>query len=46
MLDIQSMRKTESKPFDKWSDKEKMARFIAVAKANGGFSKKLIHLRY
>lgn len=39
MLDIQSMRKTESKPFDEWSDKEKMARFIAVAKADGGFFK-------
>ena len=39
MLDIQSMRKTESKPFELWSDKLKVAHFAAVVKATGGFFK-------
>lgn len=39
MLDIQSMRKAEGKPFDVWSDKLKVARFAALAKATGGFFK-------
>ena len=37
MLDIQSMRKAEVKPFELWSDEEKASRFVAVAKATKWF---------
>ena len=40
MLDIQSMRKAEVKPFELWSDEEKASRFVAVAKATKWFFQK------
>lgn len=40
MLDIQSMRKAEVKPFELWSDEEKASRFVAVAKATKWFFRK------
>ncbi len=40
MLDIQSMRKVEVKPFELWSDEEKASRFVAVAKAAKWFFRK------